>query len=158
MLIKFLNSIDIGCQPQWHLVFSSCFLGSFNSLYHVLFQSWKYQVFLILFDNDSTSDGPSSILILLGSLLTSTFNPVLNLMASNNLYLANSSHLFVILPGLMCSKFFNHSKYETVTPPAFNNISGNNIIPFDNKISSAAIVVGPNIMKKIKIFISIWYH
>ena len=43
----------------------------------------------------------------------------------------------------MWSILFNHSKYETVTPPAFISMSGNIVIPFFNKISSPAIVVGP---------------
>jgi len=59
------------------------------------------------------------------------------------LFFAFSSHLFSSLPGLTCSKFFNHSKYEHVTPPAFNKISGRITTPFLVKIYSAPTVVGP---------------
>eukprot|EP00178_Gracilaria_changii_P017736 TRINITY_DN5058_c0_g2_i1.p1 TRINITY_DN5058_c0_g2~~TRINITY_DN5058_c0_g2_i1.p1 ORF type:complete len:122 (-),score=2.93 TRINITY_DN5058_c0_g2_i1:1076-1441(-) len=58
-------------------------------------------------------------------------------------FLDFSYHFLRRRPHLTCSIFFNHSKYETVTPPPLHKTSGKKLTPFLSKIYSAARVVGP---------------
>lgn len=66
------------------------------------------------------------------------------------------SHFLLSLPGLTWSRFFNHSKYEAVTPPALQRISGKNLAPFASKIYSAFIVVGPLAASTINLVSNLW--
>ena len=47
------------------------------------------------------------------------------------------------LPNLILARFLIHSKYDTVTPPAFKKASGKITVPFFLSMESASKVTGP---------------
>ena len=54
-----------------------------------------------------------------------------------------SSKRFSMRPKRTCERFFSHSKYDTVTPPAFRYMSGMTQTPFCRRIASPSAVIGP---------------
>lgn len=106
------------------------------TLFWEISRTWAYDVAMVSNNPDLTKSNSSAPLTRFLSWTVVNPFPVCSSMTEVMFFPMSSSKRLVIRPKRECCKFFNHSKYETVTPPAFAKMSGMMTTPRSDKILS----------------------